>query len=252
MPIRFLNVPGSTNLRSSRPTGYKFPTGISGLANTTVEYLVVAGGGGAGGTGAGGYGGAGAGGFLTASGFTLTVSTPYSITVGAGGPGASGSGAQGSNGSNSIFSSVSVRGGGRGGVSGTPVGTMNGGSGGGTGSQPNPAGVGESGQGTNGGLGFSDFATVGVGGGLKSITCVFEISTAGLHRGRGHVDIQGTQQYVFDSAAAEFHIVGYAATIGSHSHVVGRSRGFYVIFNQFVGHFEPDVGYAHGIELFHK
>ena len=94
--------------------------------------------------------------------------------------------------------------------------------------------------------------TVGVGGSFKSITSVFKISAAGLHRGRGHVDIQGTQQYVFDSAAAEFHIVGYAATIGSHGHVVGRSRGFYVIFNQFVGHFEPDVGYAHGIELFHK
>ena len=29
MPIRFLNVPGSDNLRTSRPAGYKFPVGLS-------------------------------------------------------------------------------------------------------------------------------------------------------------------------------------------------------------------------------
>jgi hypothetical protein len=50
MPIKFLNVPGSTNLRSSRPTGYKFPTGLSSVgSDTSVDYLVAAGGGGGGG-----------------------------------------------------------------------------------------------------------------------------------------------------------------------------------------------------------
>ena len=50
MPIRFLKVPGSDSLRTSRPTGYKFPVGLSGeTANTVVDYLVVAGGAGGGG-----------------------------------------------------------------------------------------------------------------------------------------------------------------------------------------------------------
>ena len=59
MPIKFLNVPGSTNLRTSRPTGYKFPVGLSTPPDPSVNFLVVAGGGGggfhqAGGGGAGG------------------------------------------------------------------------------------------------------------------------------------------------------------------------------------------------------
>ena len=55
------------------------PTGV-----TEVEYLVVAGGGGGGGdTGGGG----GAGGFRTASGFSVTAGTDYTITVGGGGSG---------------------------------------------------------------------------------------------------------------------------------------------------------------------
>ena len=71
MPIKFLNVPGSTNLRSSRPTGYKFPTGLSTPSNTSVDYLVIAGGGAGGnGSSAGSYGagGGGAGGYRTAVG----------------------------------------------------------------------------------------------------------------------------------------------------------------------------------------
>ena len=88
MPIKFLNVPGSTNLRSSRPAGYKFPTGLSAIstANTVVDYLVIAGGGG--GASLRG-GGGGAGGYLTASGTSLPAGTPYAVTVGGGGPGVS-------------------------------------------------------------------------------------------------------------------------------------------------------------------
>jgi hypothetical protein len=64
MPIKFLNVPGSTNLRSSRPAGYKFPVGLTQLSqtNTSVDYIVVGGGGGGGGPiGSDSYGTAGGG-----------------------------------------------------------------------------------------------------------------------------------------------------------------------------------------------
>ena len=59
MPIKFLNVPASTNLRTSRPTGYKFPVGLNATttSNNSVDYLVVAGGGGGGGGSDGGEGG---------------------------------------------------------------------------------------------------------------------------------------------------------------------------------------------------
>jgi hypothetical protein len=86
MPIKFLNVPGSTNLRSSRPTGFKFPVGLTSGASSTlsVDYLVVAGGG----SGARAIGGGGGGGgFLTASGISFTQGNGYTVTVGAGGPG---------------------------------------------------------------------------------------------------------------------------------------------------------------------
>ena len=51
---------------------------------TSVEYLVIAGGAGGGGSVGGG---GGAGGYRTASGFSVSASTAYSITVGAGGAG---------------------------------------------------------------------------------------------------------------------------------------------------------------------
>ena len=55
-------------------------------ATLSVEYLVVAGGGGGGGTGTAdnpGAGGGGAGGMRTATGFLATLSTNYTVTVGA-------------------------------------------------------------------------------------------------------------------------------------------------------------------------
>ena len=49
MPISFLNDSNLSDLTTSRPTGYKFPTGLSVASfSTSVEYLIVAGGGGAG------------------------------------------------------------------------------------------------------------------------------------------------------------------------------------------------------------
>jgi len=75
-------------------------------ASSTVEYLVVAGGGGV----PSGYeGGGGAGGFRTGTGFPVTVQD-YTITVGAGGL------AGPSNGGDSVFSTITSAGGGRGGL----------------------------------------------------------------------------------------------------------------------------------------
>ena len=90
-----------------RPTGYAYPTGLTYAGDetgnvissfvaldtwecpvgvTSVEYLVVAGGGAGGGDFRGG--GGGAGGFRTGTGHPVTPGTPYTITVGAGGAGA--------------------------------------------------------------------------------------------------------------------------------------------------------------------
>jgi hypothetical protein len=93
---------GLATLERIRPEGYEYPVGLTGQTGgpTSVDYLVVAGGGGGGGLGGGG----GAGGFRTATGFSISKGTPYSITVGGGGPGSPSSPANGINGSNSVFS----------------------------------------------------------------------------------------------------------------------------------------------------
>ncbi len=91
-----------------------------------IEYVVVAG---AGGGGYGRGGGGGAGGYRTASGFSVTSGTAYTITVGAGG-------ASGTQGSNSVLGSVISTGGGNGWgeYGGTQNNDLDGGSGGGRGS----------------------------------------------------------------------------------------------------------------------
>ena len=85
----------------------------------SVEYLVVAGGGGSGCQRAadGGSGGGGAGGYRAATGFPVTA-TSYSITVGAGGArGIENSPAEnGVDGGNSVFSTITAEGGGGGGT----------------------------------------------------------------------------------------------------------------------------------------
>jgi hypothetical protein len=92
----------------------------------SIDYLVVAGGGSGGAQNAGG---GGAGGFRTATGLSVSASTAYPITVGAGGAAATLE-AQGNNGSNSVFSSITSTGGGGGGSDGATSGIA-GGSGGG-------------------------------------------------------------------------------------------------------------------------
>jgi hypothetical protein len=123
-------------------------TDVINLASSLgVEYLVIAGGGGAGGLrGPCGIGGAGAGGYRS-GGLTLPAN-PYTVTVGAGGTGSQPDAA--TNGGNSVFSSITSVGGGRGRMAG---GANPGGSGGGGGylSGFEGYGVGTSGQGYPGG-----------------------------------------------------------------------------------------------------
>jgi len=96
-----------------------------------IEILVVAGGGGGGGGWGGiGGGGGGAGGLQYNASFAVTTQS-YSVTVGVGGNGAeSGDYAEAQNGGNSVFSTITSYGGGRG-AQFAKTGTRNGGSGGG-------------------------------------------------------------------------------------------------------------------------
>jgi hypothetical protein len=148
--------------------------------NLTVDYLVVAGGGGGGarygaGGGAGGLrctvGATGGGGSLE-SALSLTASTSYTVTVGAGGAaGIQGTNnSSGSNGSNSVFSNITSTGGGSGAGNGNldaqNAGGNGGSSGGGTYSN-GAAGTRTASpiQGYNGGPGSGSFFGGGGGGG---------------------------------------------------------------------------------------
>jgi len=155
---------------------------VSSLGNqptsqSTVDYLVVAGGGGSGSKvsgSPGGTGGGGAGGFRESKDSTLssphtasplaattgiTVSaTTYPITVGGGGAGGAAPGNIGTNGANSIFSTITSAGGGGGSHSPSPAAGAAGGSGGGgNGGNSTPGGAGNTPpvsppQGNSGGL----------------------------------------------------------------------------------------------------
>jgi hypothetical protein len=137
---------------------------ISGNLGLTVDYLVVAGGagGGAGNSGGGG----GAGGYRTSIGGTslsLALNTSFTVTVGAGG-------AIETNGANSVFSTITSSGGGKGGtnISGTTGGSAGGASGNPDGTTAGTAG--NSGgyspaEGTAGGSAFGASADRNAGGG---------------------------------------------------------------------------------------
>ena len=132
-----------------------------------VEYLVVAGGGGA----TERHGAGGAGGFRTGTFTSLASATNFTVTVGGGGAGATTT-VNGTSGSNSVFSTITSAGGGGGGEIQTNG--LNGGSGGGGGHQQSgPATTGGSGntpstvpsQGNNGGAGLGGNVTPYSGGG---------------------------------------------------------------------------------------
>ena len=138
-----------------------------------VDYLVIAGAGGGGGPSGGNYGGGGgAGGYRTSVGtsggggsaesaLTLSFGTTYTITVGAGG-------ATNVVGSNSVFSTITSLGGGRGGYDGgtvTPQAGGTGGSGGGGTGGSGGAGSGTANQGFNGSAGNGGSQPPGGAGG---------------------------------------------------------------------------------------
>jgi hypothetical protein len=141
------------------------------LQNLTVDFLVVAGGGGGGGQ----YGGGGgAGGYRTSVGtsgrnssaetpLSLTASTNYTVTVGAGGNGGSDGNVDGSQGSNSVFSTVTSTGGGRGGTTNSTAGS--GGAGGGPGVPDSDRTI--AGGGGTANQGFDSGSSIRSGGGAN-------------------------------------------------------------------------------------
>jgi hypothetical protein len=150
------------------------PTVASNFGPTSVDYLVVAGGGGAGqgytGGGAYGAGGGGAGGMRTGT-LSVASGTSYTVTVGGGGVGSGGSSGTGTSGSNSVFSSITSSGGGGGGSYSYPYGA-GGGSGGGAGADiytGYPGGSGTSGQGNDGGQSSVGYGMGGGGGGAGAV-----------------------------------------------------------------------------------
>ena len=132
-------------------------------AVSSVEYLVVAGGG-SGGSRIGG--GGGAGGYRTATGFSVTTGVSYTVTVGAGGAAVTSvPGVTGNNGNDSVFSTITSTAGGGGGAYINTSGTAgkNGGGAAGTGGNGGGAGFGGSGYGA-GGAGWDSNGTDGGGG----------------------------------------------------------------------------------------
>ena len=141
-----------------------------------IEYLVIAGGG-SGATGESslrGGGGGGAGGYRSsfasetsggnsATESPLSLTGPFTLTIGAGGAGTVSYGS-GTPGSDSVFASITSSGGGQGGPAGVSGG--NGGSGGGSGdTQISLTGSGTTGQGFRGGYGENSGSYGGGGGG---------------------------------------------------------------------------------------
>jgi hypothetical protein len=146
-------------------------TTASAFSMSNVAFLVIAGGGGGGGGSAGSGGGGGAGGYRESTLTNLSLSTNYTVTVGAAGT-TGGISAVGTKGSNSVFASISSTGGGFGGYN-TAGGT--GGSAGGSGNDGSnqstfPGAAGNQGgyspsEGNNGGANYAAFLGWQGGGG---------------------------------------------------------------------------------------
>jgi len=214
--------------------------GAGGSPPLLVEYIVVAGGGGSGdtysyynanmaiaGAGAGGYrssviGESSGGGASAEAVFVPAISTPYTITVGAGGP-------NDTNGSNSTFDTIVSTGGGRGVWTNPNIG----GSGGGGGSRSATAYLGASGtanQGFAGGDGY--YATyrnfAGGGGGASADGGDGEwVSTSpATNEGRGGNGGDGVTSSITGSAVARAGGGGGGAIItGFGDPAVGGSGG---------------------------
>ena len=169
-------------------------SGLTVITPLAIDYLVVAGGGGGGGSVSWSGGGGGAGGYKTnynGTSLTLTPSTNYTVTVGAGGAG--GSSVNGTNGGISVFNNITSTGGGGGAGSVNSLGAgSNGGSGGGGLGEVDPAGTGIAGQGFDGGVGGdgqSLYTSGGGGGGAGEIGQTASAQSATKGGGNGGAGI---------------------------------------------------------------
>jgi hypothetical protein len=203
----------------------------------TCDYLVVAGGGGGGGSrGSGG----GAGGFRTAAAQSLTA-TGYAVTVGAGGVGGvSSSTSFATQGIDSIFSSTTSAGGGRGksdGQGGIPGGAgVAGGSGGGGGaaysSSTSPGGAGNTpstspSQGNSGGTGADVASPAGGGGGGAGATGGAASNAQGGSGGNGSANSYSGSSvtYAGGGGGGAYFGTGGAAGTGGGGAGSGTSTG---------------------------
>jgi hypothetical protein len=172
------------------------------LQNLTVDYLVVAGGGGAAGYNAGGAGAGGLRSTVTATGgggslesaLSLTSGTNYTVTVGAGGAGGNASTTSvGNNGSNSVFSTITSIGGGK--TEQNQNGSSGGSGGGGYGATgtSKTGGAGTANQGYAGGNNFtSPNYSAGGGGGAGAVGGNGTSTTSGSGGNGVAVSITGT------------------------------------------------------------
>ena len=179
-------------------TSWTAPAGV-----TSVNYMVVAGGGSGGGQGPSGGGGAGG---VVSGTLAVTPGSSYTVTVGAGGISTGGSvDGNGRKGNNSVFSTVTALGGGGGIAYSTDSGIWassgvgNGGSGGGGGT----GGLGTAGQGNNGGAGRNGSGGLNSGdgfhggaGGGAGAAAVAVAPNSGATGGAGRlVSITGSDVY---------------------------------------------------------
>ena len=163
---------GDYKVHTFNSSGTFAVTSVSGMG--VVEYLVIAGGGGSASIGGGG---GGAGGYRTGIGFAVSEQN-YTVTVGAGG-------AQNTSGSNSVFSTITSIGGGRGAANSGSAAAV-GGSGGGGGRDNVASAAGTLGQGNAGGVGiFAASAYGGGGGGGAGTVGASGTSSAGGAGGAG-------------------------------------------------------------------
>jgi len=137
----------------------------------TIEYGIVAGGGGS------SYGAGGAGGAITSSA-TVSVGTAYTITVGLGGAAGTPGSSSGTNGNASAIVTLATTVGGGGGAGLTAGNGVAGGSGG-SGFTTGTGGAGTAGQGYAGGNGAANASGGGGGGGAVGANAVSDIGGAG-------------------------------------------------------------------------
>ena len=209
----------ATNATGTGPSSAA-SNGVTPTLPLTANYHVVAGGGGGGGNLGGG---GGAGGYRTSSGFTLPSS--FTVTVGAGGAGwTSGPATAATQGNDSVFSTITSLGGGRGprGATGNQETGFEGGSGSGGassgGGNDHSGGPGTPGQGNAGGSGYppaSDTASGG-GGGAGAVGGNGGASYVGASGGTGLASsITGTNTYYAGGGGGAIFGNGSASAGGS-------------------------------------